>query len=374
MIPFNTPYVGKLEQHYIKSFLEDGSKSYHDSCIEMLSDQSCMRHILLTHSCTASLELALLALDIGPGDEIILPSFTYVSTANAVVLRGATPVFVDIEYTTKVIDPLLIEQAITANTRAIILVHYSGVTCDIDLVKKIAEAHSLLLIEDAAQSFGAFYNDSRQGYIGDIGCLSFHRTKNIHCFTGGALIVNPDTVDISSLKKIYSCGTDRDLFYQGFVNKYSWQCVGSNFEMSALSSAFLYAQLQNAQHILEERMNIWTKYNQRFTHELKNASVGLPFIPNYCIHNAHIYYLVFHDEVIAEKFIAIMRQAGVECTRHYTPLHQSRPGLLYGRTCGDLTVTEAICNTIVRLPNWVGLGKLQDQIIDATLTAIGRID
>jgi dTDP-4-amino-4,6-dideoxygalactose transaminase len=373
MISFNTPYTGRSERGYVDSFTSRSTESFAKECIALIKGTCTDRHVFLTHSCTGALELALLYLGIGPGDEVILPSFTYVSTANAVAIRGGTPVFVDIRYDTKVINCALIEEAITPRTKAIILVHYSGVTCDIGLVKSIARKHGVFLIEDAAQSYGAFYKGCPQGHIGDIGCISFHKTKNIHCFTGGAISVDSKTVDIELLEKMFYCGTDRLLFLKGAVSKYSWQCVGSNFEINPMATAFLYGQLQNAQLILDERLRIWSLYHKEFKRQDQNLPIDLPVIPSDCKHNAHIYSLVFGREEQATSFIAQMNESGIECTRHYTPLHSSMPGLIFGRNHRELTITERISDGLVRLPLWVGLDRFQSQIIETSVRVIKHI-
>jgi len=319
---------------------------------------------LLTHSCTAALEMAALLLDIQAGDEVIMPSYTFVSTANAFVLRGGVPVFVDIRPDTLNIDEKLIEAAITRRTKAIVPVHYAGVACDMDPIIEMAREYKLMVVEDAAQGMMASYKGRSLGSIGDLGCLSFHETKNVISGEGGALLVNnPKLVERAEI--IREKGTNRSQFFRGQVDKYTWVDVGSSYLPGEIIAAFLWAQLEEAQPITKRRLDIWANYHAAFK-ELEVAHrLRRPILPDTCQHNAHMYYLLLKDLEDRNRFIDQMKQKGVNCVFHYVPLHSSPAGRRYGRTHGSLAVTESVGDTLVRLPIWVGLAEEQSLVIDA---------
>jgi dTDP-4-amino-4,6-dideoxygalactose transaminase len=308
----------------------------------------------------------MMLIDIKPGDEVILPSFTYVSSANSIALRGGVPVFVDIDPRTKTIDIERVSSAITSKTKAIMPVHYAGVSCDMNNLIQLARDRDLYIVEDAAQSFGAEYLGVSQGHLSDIGCISFHKTKNIHCFSGGAIAVNLSRFDALQVERLYSCGTDRSSFHRGEVSRYTWQGLGSNFEGNEISAAFLYAQLLSANLCLEERLSLWNLYHSSFHAYELSGKVLRPYIPPYCKHNAHIYYLSFDSLEIASRFIEYMKGEGVQCCSHYTPLHLSPAASKLSRVHGDMSVTEKVCSTLVRLPLWPGMGDSHDYVISAT--------
>lgn len=320
---------------------------------------------LLTTSATSALEMAAILADIKSGDEVIMPSFTFVSTANAFVLRGATPVFIDIREDTLNIDEKRIESAITSRTKAIVVVHYAGVACDLDTVIRIAREHNLLIIEDAAQAIHSTYNGRPLGSIGDFGCYSFHETKNITCGEGGALLVNnPDYVERAEI--IREKGTNRSRFFRGHIDKYTWVDIGSSYLPGEMAAAFLWAQLQNIEEITGRRMKIWNKYFDGLSDLESSGFLVLPTIPKDCHHNAHLFYALLRDLDQRTEFIQHMRDRGISCVFHYTPLHESKQGLISAITPANLPVTESVSDRLVRFPLWIGMERLQDEIISAT--------
>ena len=327
----------------------------------------------MTHSCTAALELAALLINIKPGDEVIMPSYTFVSTANAFVLRGGVPVFVDIRRDTLNIDERLIEDAITPHTKAIIPVHYAGVACEMDTIMEIARNHNLFVIEDAAQGIMSSYKGQILGSIGHMGCLSFHETKNIISGEGGALLINDDRF-IERAEIIRDKGTDRSRFFRGSVDKYTWQDIGSSFLPGEITAAFLLAQMEKAQHITDKRILIWNKYHDAFRELEITDKVHLPIIPNGCGHNTHMYYLLLHSNVDRGSFIKNMNAKGVNCVFHYVPLHLSNAGRNFGRCHGNLSITENHARCIVRLPLWVELTKeKQAKVIHAVFEVLKEL-
>lgn len=304
--------------------------------------------------------------DIKPGDEVIMPSYTFVSTANAFVLRGGVPVFVDIRPDTLNIDERLIEKAITRKTKAIVPVHYAGVGCEMDAVLKIARRYELLVIEDAAHGVKATYKGRELGTIGDLGALSFHETKNIICGEGGALLVNNPKF-LKRAEILWQKGTDRSRFMRGEVDKYTWRDIGSSFLPSELTSAFLYAQLKKAEQITIERKKIWAKYHKNFQEMEDKNLIRRPFIPKMTKHNAHMYFLLFKSPQKRNKFIAFMQSKKINCVFHYSPLDQSpfmRKRAPHRQSC---PVSIMISKQIARIPLWHGVSKVQDKIIDAVL-------
>ena len=366
-IPFNKPYMtGKellyISQAHAKGHLSgDGAFTKH--CNEWLEQRIGSCKALLTHSCTAALEIAAILAEVQPGDEIIMPSYTFVSTANAFVLRGAVPVFVDIRADTLNIDETKIEAAITRRTKAIVPVHYSGVACEMDAIMDIAARHGLLVIEDAAQGVMASYKGRALGSIGHLAAVSFHETKNIICGEGGALLVN-DARFVERAEIIREKGTDRSRFFRGEVDKYSWVDLGSSYLPGEINAAFLWAQMQDAESITRRRLDIWARYHQAFI-ELEGAGhVRRPVIPRDCMHNAHMYYLLLPSLEKRTAFIARLKQQGIQSVFHYVPLHSAPMGRKVGRAAGEMRVTLESSNRLVRLPLWLGLEDQHESVIE----------
>jgi dTDP-4-amino-4,6-dideoxygalactose transaminase len=376
VIPFNSPYVTGKEISYINQVLLDkelaGGGVFTDRCQEFLESKLDVKKVLLTHSCTAALEMAAMLLDIQPGDEIIMPSYTFVSTANAFVIRGGVPVFVDIRKDTLNIDERLIEMAITPRTKAILPVHYAGVACEMDTIMDIANRHNLLVVEDAAQAIESNYKGRALGSIGDLGCLSFHETKNITSGEGGAILINNSNF-IEQAEIIREKGTNRNRFLRGQVDKYSWVGVGSSYLPSEITAAFLYAQLEETEKITQERIKIWNNYDYAFRSLGETEGLSLPNIPNQCKHNAHIYYLILHNSGDRNRFIKYMNKNNIDCYFHYVPLHLSVAGRKYGNIPMSLNITEHYADCIVRLPLWFGLSeKQQEKVINVALEGISK--
>lgn len=369
-IPFNVPAVGHEELLNIQASLESrrisGDGPFTQKCHEAL-EAIYGPTVLLVHSCTAALEMAVLLIDLRPGDEVIMPSYTFVSTANAVALRGATPVFVDIRLDTLNIDEQKIEQAITPRTRAIMPVHYAGVGAEMSAINAIAGKHGLHVIEDAAQGFSATYAGRPLGTLGDIGCLSFHDTKNVVSGEGGALIVkNPDLA--RRALHIREKGTNRTEFLRREVTKYEWIDIGSSYLPSDLIAAVLLAQLQRADEITVRRRAIWKRYHEALA-PLGNLGIVLPHVPANVVSNAHIFHLLTPDRASQIKLTSRLRESGVQASTHYVPLHDAPAGRKFARTCGPLVNTERAGNTLLRLPMFPGLTDEQvDYIIETTLT------
>lgn len=318
---------------------------------------------LLTHSCTAALEMAALLLQLAPGDEIIMPSYTFVSTANAFVLRGAVPVFIDIRPDTLNLDENLIEAAITPRTRAICVVHYAGVGCEMDTIAAIAARHRLIVIEDAAQAILSTYKDKPLGSLGELGALSFHETKNIISGEGGALLVN-DLRFAERAEIIREKGTNRSQFFRGQVDKYTWVDVGSSYLPGEIVAAFLAAQMEEAQRITTDRLAIWDRYHSAFEVLEARDAVRRPIIPSHCRHNAHMYYLLLTDVGTRTRFIATLKATDIHPVFHYVPLHSAPAGRRYGRTSGAMPVTDRVGDCLVRLPLWLP-DMQQDRVIEA---------
>ncbi len=346
-----------------------GAGEFTRRCQSWLENKTGTSKALLTHSCTAALEMAALVADIQPGDEVILPSYTFVSTASAFAMRGAVPVFIDIRKDTLNIDESLIEAAITPRTKMIIPVHYAGIACEMDIILNIANHHDLLIIEDAAQGLMSSYKDKALGTIGHLGAISFHETKNIISGEGGALLIND-----SSLKEraeiVWEKGTNRKKFFRGEVDKYTWVDLGSSYLPSELIAAFLFAQMEEAESITTSRLKLWNNYHRAFADAESQGKVKRPTVPDSCKHNAHLYYLLLPNNQKRDTFIHDLKQKGIDAVFHYTPLHNSPAGKHYGRSHGSFAVTDDISERLVRLPLWVGLEELQEQVISAVLDAI----
>jgi dTDP-4-amino-4,6-dideoxygalactose transaminase len=345
-----------------------GDGAFTRKCSEWLEQRTGCRRALLTHSCTAALEMAALLADIQPGDEVIMPSFTFVSTANAFVLRGGIPVFVDVRPDTLNIDERLIEEAITPRTKAIVPVHYAGVGCEMEAVMTIARKHDLIVIEDAAQAIMSTYCDRPLGTIGHLGTLSFHETKNVMSGEGGALLIN-DPRFIERAEIIREKGTNRSQFFRGQVDKYTWIDVGSSFLPAEIIAAFLWAQMEEAEELTQRRLAIWRAYDSAFTHLQESGYVRQPVVPSTCHHNAHMYYLLLPNLEKRTKFIDALKKAGVGAVFHYVPLHNSPAGLRYGRSRGDLPVTLDASERLVRLPLWLGIESHLDRVVGTVIQA-----
>ncbi len=335
-----------------------GDGPYTKRCHTWLEQNTGADKALLTHSCTAALEMAAILANIQPGDEVIMPSYTFVSTANAFVLRGAVPVFVDIRSDTLNIDENLIEAAITTKTRAIVPVHYAGVACEMDTIMEIALRHGLLVIEDAAQGMMSKYKGRPLGSIGDFGCYSFHETKNVISGEGGALLVN-NPMFSERAEMIREKGTNRSKFFRGQVDKYTWVEVGSSYLPGEIVAAFLCAQIEEASSISTRRLEVWDRYHEAFAALEVDGRLRRPVIPAGCAHNAHMYYLLLRDLNDRSNFISSMKSQGVNCVFHYVPLHSSPYGERVARSHGPMTVTENLADRLVRLPLWVGLADFQ---------------
>jgi len=340
-------------------------------CHDWLENKSGCGKSLLTHSCTAALEMAALLLDIEPGDEIIMPSYTFVSTANAFVLRGGVPVFVDIREDTLNLDERLVEAAITSRTRAIVPVHYAGVACEMDTIMETASRHGLKVVEDAAQGVMATYKGRALGSIGDLAAYSFHETKNVISGEGGALLVN-DPALIVRAEIIREKGTDRSRFFRGEVDKYTWQEVGSSFLPGELIAAFLYAQLEEAERITDERLAIWQRYHELLKPLEAKGLIRRPVVPEECQHNGHMYYVLLAPGIDRQKVLDALKKSDIFTVFHYVPLHSSPAGKRYGRTQGSLEVTDTQSERLVRLPLWIGLtAEQQENVAEALKHAIG---
>lgn len=375
-IPFNKPYLTGRELHFVAIAHANGQLAgdgaFTKQCSAWLEQRTGCDKALLTHSCTAALEMAALLADIAPGDEVIMPSYTFVSTANAFVLRGAIPVFVDIRPDTLNIDETMIEAAITARTKAIVPVHYAGVACEMDHIKEVASRHRLMVIEDAAQAVLSSYKGKPLGSFGVMGCFSFHETKNIISGEGGALLVNlPELAERAEI--IREKGTNRSCFFRGQADKYTWVDVGSSYLPGEVISAFLWAQMEEAETILARRMDLWRKYHAGFESLEQAGFIRRPVIPEECGHNAHMYYLVLSSLGERTQFIDFMRQCGISCVFHYVPLHSSPFGQARGRMSGACQITDDVAERLVRLPMWLGVEEAQDRIIDAVHDFFWRV-
>jgi dTDP-4-amino-4,6-dideoxygalactose transaminase len=373
LIPFNVPYATGKELVYQAEAQRNshlsGDGLFTKRCHQWIEQRTGCAKALLTHSCTSALDLAAILLDLGAGDEVIMPSYTFVSTANAFVLRGAVPVFVDIREDTLNLDERLIEAAITPRTRAIAPVHYAGVSCEMDSMVAIARRHHLSIVEDAAQGVMAGYKGRALGAIGDLGSFSFHETKNIISGEGGALLVN-DPALVSRAEIIREKGTDRDRFFRGEVDKYTWQDVGSSFLPSEIIAAFLWAQLEEAERITRERMAIWQRYHAMLEPLEQSGLLRRPIIPADCQHNGHLYYVLLAPGTDRQAVLRELRSHKINSVFHYVPLHSSPAGQRFGRAHGDLSLTTSLSERLIRLPMWLGLTEVQQQRVSDVLGTI----
>jgi dTDP-4-amino-4,6-dideoxygalactose transaminase len=367
-ISFNRPTVTGKELQYIQEALSNfhvsGDGIFSRRCSAWLERTVGASRALLTHSCTAALEMAALLCDLAPGDEVIMPSFTFVSTANAVVLRGAIPVFVDIRQDTLNIDERCIEAAITPRTKAIFVVHYAGVACEMDTVMEIARRHDLFVIEDAAQALRASYKGRPLGSIGDFAAVSFHETKNFISGEGGALLVN-DPTHVERAEVLREKGTNRGSFLRGEVDKYTWTDIGSSFLPSDIIAAFLWAQFEQADALHARRRLLWDRYDEGFRSLEAEGLVRRPIIPEGCDHNAHLYYLLLPNSNVRDGLTARLRERGIHAPFHYVPLHSAPAGLKFARAHGSLQVTEDLSSRLLRMPLWHAMTNEPEQVISA---------
>ena len=357
-INFNVPPFTGREMIYIKQAVDAqkicGDGQFTAKCNKWIENKTGCEKALLTTSCTHATELAALLADIRPGDEVIMPSYTFVSTADAFVLRGATPVFVDIRPDTMNIDETLIEDAITEHTKAIVPVHYAGVGCEMDVIMDIAGRHNLMVIEDAAQGIMSTYKGQALGAIGDMGCFSFHETKNFSMGEGGALLMK-DSRFIEDAEIFREKGTDRSKFFRGQVDKYRWVNYGSSYLPSDMNAAYLWAQLELADEITKARMDRWNQYDALLRDLADKGLIEQPFVPDYCTHNAHMYYIKVRDLEQRGDFINFMKSKDVLTVFHYVPLHTAPAGIKYGRFHGEDNFTTRESDRLVRLPMYYAL-------------------
>lgn len=351
-IPHNKPRCGEKEKTYLEDCINSAKITscgkYTSMCEKWFLDNY-KQHTILTVSCTAALEMAALLIDVQPGDEIIMPSFTFVTTATSFVLRGGIPVFVDIKPDTLNIDEDIIEQAITPKTKAIVVVHYAGIACNMDKITEIARKHNLYVIEDAAHAIGSEYKGKQLGTIGDIGCYSFHATKNITSGEGGAIVINNEKF-LKRAEIMSEKGTNRKSFVLGEIEKYTWLDIGSSFKPSDINASILYAQLESLEEITQKRLQIWNKYSEFFREYENKGYIKCPSVPADCKHNAHVFYILFKYNENRNNFIKYLKNNEIEVLFHYVPLHTSPAGMKYGRYEGNMENTCQVSNTLVRLP------------------------
>jgi len=376
-IPFNTPYMTGKELYYIASAHFGnrlaGDGTFTKKCHHWLEKNTGTEKALLTHSCTAALEMAALLLDIMPGDEVIMPSYTFVSTANAFVLRGAVIVFVDIRADTMNIDEKLIESAITSKTRAIVVVHYAGVSCEMDTVMAVAASHGLKVVEDAAQAIFSTYKGKPLGTIGELGTYSFHETKNVISGEGGALLIKDKSL-ILRAEIIREKGTDRSQFFRGQIDKYTWQAAGSSYLPGEITAAFLWAQLEEATDITNSRLILWDNYHKMLESLETKGLVKRPKIPIDCKHNGHMYYIVLAPHFRRDTILNTMNIEKINAVFHYVPLHSSPGGRRYGRAHGTMDVTELNSESLIRLPLWIGMSiEQQHRVIDVLCQTLSTL-
>lgn len=369
MIDFNRPAFVGQELEYIKDAVHRGmlcgDGEYTKKCSDWMQERFRVNQVMLTTSCTHALEMAAYLADIRPGDEVIMPSYTFVSTADAFVLRGAEIVFTDIRPDTMNMDEQLIEQAVTSKTKAIVPVHYAGVACEMDTIMRLAGKYGLKVIEDAAQGVDAFYKGRALGTIGDFGCYSFHETKNYTMGEGGALLFQKQEY-LERAEVLREKGTDRSKFFRGQVDKYRWVDYGSSYLPSELNAAYLFAQLEACDKINKKRMEIYEYYHRNLSCLAEQGSIEQPFVPEECIHNAHMYYIKVRDVEVRTRLIAYLRKKGICSVFHYVPLHSAPAGKRFGRFCGEDVYTTKESERLLRLPMFYNL-EMENvkQIVDA---------
>ena len=369
-IPFNRAFATGAEFGYMREAIENahlaGNGPFSQRCREWLEQAIGSRRVLLTHSCTGALEMAFILAEVGPGDEVVMPSFSFVSTATAVVASGGTPVFVDVRPDTLCVDAARVERALSAQTKAILAVHYAGVGCDMDGLLELAKKHGLLVVEDAAHGILAAARGRPLGGIGALGALSFHETKNVSCGEGGALLVNDDRF-VERAEIIHEKGTDRQRFFRGQVDKYTWVDVGSSYVLSDLAAAYLWAQLEHAEEITSRRLALWDTYHASLERLEEDGRLRRPIVPEWCSHNAHMYYVLLEDIATRTALIDHLGRRGISAVFHYVPLHTSAAGRRYGRAAGDFSVTCSASDRLVRLPLWAGMTVDEvERVVEAT--------
>ena len=369
MIGFNIPIYMDESINCIKKAAENrkicGDGEFTKKCSKLMEEKFNAQKILLTTSCTSALEMAAILLDIQPGDEVILPSYTFVSTADAFVMVGAKIVFVDINPKTMNIDENKIEEAITSKTKAIVVVHYAGISPDMDRIMKIAKEHNLKVVEDSAQGVMAKYKDKYLGTIADLGCYSFHETKNYSMGEGGAIVINdPELIERAEI--IREKGTNRNKFFRGEIDKYTWVDYGSSYLPSELNCAYLYPQLKDAEMINNDRLTSWNYYKDGLKELEKDGCITLQYVPEYSEHNAHMFYIKAKNLEERTKLIEYLKSKGIQAVFHYIPLHTSPAGMRFGRFFGEDKYTTSESEKLVRLPMYYGLTrKEQDEVINA---------
>lgn len=370
MIPFNRPHATGRELGYIQEAIDRGHLSgngpFDRRCGEWLEQRTGCRRALLTASGTAALEMAILLAGIGPGDEVVMPSFTFVTSASAVALRGATPVFADIRPDTLNLDERAVADAVTDRTRAIMPVHYAGVGCAMGELGELARENGLAIVEDAAHGIMSTYDGRPLGSFGQLGCLSFHETKNVTCGEGGALLVNDDAL-VERAEIVQEKGTDRGRFFRGEVDRYTWVDLGSSFVASEINSAFLWAQLEEADRITADRMRVWDAYHERLEPLERAGLLRRPVIPAQARHNAHMYHVLLPDRERRDALISDMAARGVQAVFHYVPLHSSPAGRRYGRADGPLPVTNDVSGRLARLPLWADMREPDVELVAAAV-------
>jgi dTDP-4-amino-4,6-dideoxygalactose transaminase len=369
VVPFNRPHLVGREFAYMQEAVAglhlSGDGPFTKRCQRRVSELTGAGATLLTHSCTAALEIAALLLEIEPGDEVVLPSFTFSSTANAFALRGASLVFVDVRADTLNLDEEQLEPALGPRTKAIVAVHYAGVACEMDALRAISDDAGVFLVEDAAQALMSTYRGRPLGAVGDLGAVSFHETKNVIAGEGGGLLLPESTRWLERAEIIREKGTDRSKFFRGEIDRYSWIDIGSSYVPSELNAAFLWAQLEAAEAILEDRLRTWHTYHEAFEELEHRGLARRPVVPEHCTHNAHLYYLLL-EEATVEPTLRLLRSNGVSAVSHYVPLHTSRAGMRHGRAVGSLPHTLRASESLIRLPLWVGMDAATiERVIDA---------
>lgn len=374
MIPFNKPSITELEKKYISDSLDGlklcGDGKFTHKASSFFKENLNTPNTLLVTSGTHALELAAILTEIEPGDEVIVPSYTFVSTINAFILRGARPVFCDIEPHTMNIDANKIEELITPKTKVICPVHYAGVICDMDKINEIARRHNLLVVEDAAQAVGSVYKGNRPaGTIGTIGCFSFHETKNYSMGEGGGIVVNDDLL-FRRAEILREKGTDRSRFIRGEVDKYTWQDVGSSYLPSDVLAAMLCGQLERFDEIMDKRLTVWNTYHAGFENLEKKGKLIRPTIPDYTTHNAHMYYILLPDADTRNNMITKLREKEIQSVFHYIPLHTAPMGEKFGYKAGDLPITEEYAARLLRLPMWADLSYDSVEYIIKTVSEL----
>lgn len=370
MISFNMPpHVGTEEKYIaqaIASHKISGDGEFTRKCSAWLEERFKAKKVLLTTSGTAALEMAALLCDVKHDDEVIMPSYTFCSTADAFVQRGATIVFVDVRPDTMNINEKLIEKAITPKTKVICAVHYAGVACEMDTIMGIARRHNLKVVEDAAQAVMSYYKGRALGTIGDYGCYSFHESKNYSMGEGGALVINTNTDDIEKAEVIREKGTNRSKFWRGQIDKYTWVDYGSSYLPSELNAAYLWAQLEAADKINDFRLSVWNRYYEAFKPFADSGRIEIPFIPEDCAHNAHMFYLKCKDLKERTEFISYMKKNGVGCVFHYIPLHSAPAGQKFGRLFDEDVYTTKESERLARIPLWYGMSDEEVQTVIKT--------